>query len=464
MHFFVDFCFFALYNYIGIVLIFTECFLEQNKEVLFFMSKKKRAKNTGAQMTGADFGNTKNLNTTRKTMLTVLVSLLGALVWATAVFGTRSLTITVITVLSCVLFEFLYQLIMKKPVGVLDFSAVLTGMLIALGLPVTVELWMLPVAAFFAIVIVKQLFGGFGKNILNPALAAKVFLLFLPGYPEAFTRPGFPIAWSKITLAQTQTDAFTAATPLEYLHYDIIPDITIFDMIIGYHPGCIGEVSALFLTLGGLVLIIRKVITWHIPVSFISTVFVASLFVAVPDVSPITYATYQILSGGLFLGAIFMATDRCTSPDGKYKKLIFGVGCGLITVFIRFFALCPEDVSFAILIMNVLVWYFDRPHRHKAETKAETKVTNKKNRQSIPESSEEKAVYNETQASVYNNDLFIGLSDDDIQPGEDYLNTANNDFAFMLPIDEDMPEFYESDLPIDKKAVVKEKSKKGKKA
>ena len=304
----------------------------------------------------------KHRDTTRTIMITVMVALLPSLIWSIVTFGWRALTITAVSVFSCVLCEFLFQFIFKRPSTVLDFSAAVTGMLIALNLPVTIPLWLLPLAAFFAIIVVKQLFGGIGKNVVNPALAARVFLFSWTNHisGKAFSAPGSKVDTFRIMLSGEEIDAIATATPLGALKAGSLPETSIFDMFIGHIPGCIGEVSALLLLVGGLILLLRKVITWHIPVSFIATVYLVTLIFPAGNVNPFDFALYQILSGGLFIGAIFMATDYATSPVTGSGRVIFGVGCGLITVFIRYFGGYPEGVSFAILIMNLLVWYIDR--------------------------------------------------------------------------------------------------------
>lgn len=295
-------------------------------------------------------------------MITVMLALLPSLIWSIVTFGWRALTITAISIISCVLFEFLFQFIFKRQVTVLDFSATVTGILIAFNLPVTVPLWLLPLAAFFAIIIVKQLFGGIGKNVVNPALAARVFLFSWTNHisGKAFCAPGSNVHALKIMLSGAEVDAVTSATPLASLKAGALPETSVFDMFIGHMPGCIGEVSALLLLVGGLILLSKKIITWHIPVSFIATVYLITLIFPAGNVNPFDFALCEILSGGLFLGAIFMATDYATSPVTGSGRLIFGVGCGLITVFIRYYGGYPEGVSFAILIMNLLVWYIDR--------------------------------------------------------------------------------------------------------
>ncbi len=297
----------------------------------------------------------KNPDNTRALMLDVLIALTPALIWAVYVFGWRALTLTVVSVASCVLFEMWYQLIMRKPVTIGDFSAVVTGVLIAFNLPVTASLWIPVLGALFAIVLVKQLFGGIGKNIINPAIAARVFIFSswtkeISVIPEPFS------VWSATAVS---VDAVSAATPLAALKTGVIPEISLFDLLIGNCPGVIGEVSALLLAAGGLYLLIRHVISWHIPAAFIVSV-AAVTFLLPAHSNALQFMLYQILSGGLILGAFFMATDYATSPLTARGKLIYGAGCGLITVMIRYFGGYSEGVSFAIMIMNLLVWYLDR--------------------------------------------------------------------------------------------------------
>ena len=326
------------------------------------MNNNTTAKEFNGLLTVSPSPHLKHKDTTRSIMLTVIAALMPALIWSIVTFGWRSLTICVLSVFFCVLFEFLYQLLMKKPITVLDFSAAVTGLIIAFNLPVTVPLWLLPLAAFFAIIIVKQLFGGIGKNVVNPALAARVFLFSWTGHisGKAFSAPGAEVGAFKMLITGEEIDAIAAATPLATLKSGALPETGLFDMFIGHMAGCIGEVSALLLLAGGIILILKKVITWHIPVSFIATVYLVTLIFPAGGINPFDFALYQILSGGLFLGAIFMATDYATSPVTNSGRIVFGIGCGLITVFIRYFGGYPEGVTFAILIMNLLVWYIDR--------------------------------------------------------------------------------------------------------
>ncbi len=295
-------------------------------------------------------------DTTRTVMLDVCIALLPALIWGVYIFGARVLMLTAISVIFAVLAEVGYEKLIDKPITVLDFSAVVTGLLLALNLPVSVPLWIPAVGAVFAIVVVKQLFGGIGKNFVNPALAARVFLFAWPELMNTFTAPTEKLSAFAIDVP----DVVASATPLASLKTGAFPgNASLFNAIIGYEGGSIGEISALLLTAGFIYLLARRIITWHIPVAYIGTVFALALIF--PKGAPaLDFALWEIFSGGLFLGAIFMATDYATSPITKRGRLIYGVGCGALTVFIRYFGGYPEGVSFSILIMNLLVWYIDR--------------------------------------------------------------------------------------------------------
>ena len=299
--------------------------------------------------------------TTRRIMLKVIVALLPAAIWGVYAFGMRAAAILVLATASAVLFEFAAQKVMKRKVTVADCSAAVTGLLIGMNLPAAVPLWLPVVASFFAIVVVKQLFGGIGKNIVNPALAARVFVFVAWSSlmsKSAFV--GFGDRISSLAITLSETDAVSSATPLAALKDGAFPEgKTYFDLFLGNIGGSIGEISALLLILGGLYLIFSKVITWHIPVAYIGTVAVLTL--AFPKAEArLDYMLFELFAGGLMLGAIFMATDYATSPVTPKGRLIYGVGCGLITVFIRVFGGYVEGVSFAILIMNLLAWYIDK--------------------------------------------------------------------------------------------------------
>ncbi len=293
----------------------------------------------------------------RSVMLDVCIALLPALIWGIYIFGWRVLTITAIAILFAVASEYLYQRLMKLPSRVLDCSCIVTGLLLALNLPVSVPLWMPAIGSVFAIIVVKQLFGGIGRNFVNPALAARVFLFAWPSHMSTFPVPDAKLPF--FSFSPAEADIVAGATSMASLKHGALPSTTLFNAIIGYEGGCIGEVSALLLTAGFIYLLFRKVITWHIPVFYIGTVLVVTFLFAQHSL-PYDFALYEIFSGGLFLGAIFMATDYATSPVTKTGRIIYAIGCGLLTVFIRYFGGYPEGVSFAILIMNLFVWYLDR--------------------------------------------------------------------------------------------------------
>lgn len=294
-------------------------------------------------------------NSTRKIMLEVIIALLPALIFSVYTFGLRVITIVAVSVTCAVLSEYFFEKLLKKPITVSDFSAALTGLLLAMNLPVSVPLWLPALGAIFAIVIVKQLFGGLGKNIVNPALAARVFLVM--SFADDMTNFTLPAKSGLFTLS---ADALATATPLSTLKTGGVANISAFDLILGNKAGCIGEVSCFLLIVGGIFLILRKDITWHIPISFIGTVFIITMLLPKTAGMSYEYCLQQVFSGGLILGAFFMATDYVTSPLTSKGRIIYGIGCGLITVFIRYFGGFNEGVSFAILIMNLMVYYIDR--------------------------------------------------------------------------------------------------------
>ena len=295
--------------------------------------------------------------TTGRIMLKVIAALLPSAIWGVYAFGTRAAAILVLSTVSAILFEFLCQKIMRRPVTVSDCSAALTGLLLGMNLAPAVPLWLPVVGSFFAIVVVKQLFGGIGKNIVNPALAARVFLFAWPQRMGEFF--GFGTRINSLAINYEMTDAVSAATPLSSLKAGALPEESFFDMFLGNTAGCIGEVSALLLIIGGLYLIFSKVITWHIPVSYIGTVALLCLIFPKNDMR-FEFMLCEIAAGGLMIAAFFMATDYTTSPVTPKGRLIYGVGCGVLTVFIRYFGGYPEGVSFSILIMNLLTWYIDK--------------------------------------------------------------------------------------------------------
>lgn len=294
-------------------------------------------------------------DTTKVLMSDVIVALIPLLIWGTYVYGLRVLTVTAISIISCVVFEALFNIILKKKVPVGDLSAVVSGLLLAFNLPATIPLWIPVVGALFAMVIVKGLFGGLGKNFMNPVLAARVFLF--GSWPSHMTNYSAPL---ERLSAFGKVDTVSSATSLTVLKNGALPEESTFELFIGNMSGCIGEISALLILAGGVYLIVRKVITWHIPVSFIGTVAILTFAFAPDGISNFGFMLAELFSGGLMLGAVFMATDYVTSPVTAKGRIIYGIGCGALSVFIRFFGGYPEGVSFAILIMNLFVWYLDR--------------------------------------------------------------------------------------------------------
>lgn len=281
---------------------------------------------------------------TSRIMLDVVLALLPALLVGTFVLGVRSLLVTVISVACAVAAEWIYSLVTRTRNTIVDGSAVVTGLLLALTLPHTVPLWMPAVGSVFAIVIVKALCGGLGQNIFNPALAARAFLMLI--CPVGLTR-------------YAGLDGVSSATPLHHMVMPALPEESILDMFLGNCPGSIGEISALALLAGGVYLVCRKVISPRIPAAYLGTVAVLTLVFFKAD-APVAWMLYSLFSGGVMLGAIFMATDYATSPATSMGQIIYGIGCGVLTVVFRYFGLYPEGVTYAILLMNALVWVIDR--------------------------------------------------------------------------------------------------------
>ena len=293
--------------------------------------------------------------TTQTIMRDVLIALAPALVGSVYFFGFRALLVTLVSVASCVFFEWAYCRITKKHCKTYDLSACVTGVLLAFVCPVTIPYWTIVIGAFFAIVPVKMLFGGLGKNVVNPALAGRAFLFSYPAIMSTWVKVGFENAASLGSTA----DVVTAATPLASMHQGILCEASVADLFLGNVGGCLGETSALLLLIGFVYLLVRKVITARIPVAYIGTVAVLT-FLFPQGNNAISWMLAQVLSGGLMLGAIFMATDYVTSPVTKLGQIIYGIGCGIITVVIRYFGGYNEGVSYAILCMNLCVVLLDR--------------------------------------------------------------------------------------------------------
>lgn len=295
-------------------------------------------------------------DTTRGIMLDVIIAMVPALIVSVILFGPRTLLVTLVSVIFCVLFEYLSRKAMKRGNTVGDLSAVVTGMLLAFNLPSTMPLWMVIIGDAVAIIVVKQFFGGIGQNFVNPALVGRIVLM--ASFPVAISDFQAPFAWKLGTV-----DAVTSATPLAqftsiYSAENIKTAInasdlpTIYNMFLGVRGGCLGETCAAALLLGFLYLLVRRVISPAIPLTYIGTVAVIMLFAGKGN---LMFVGYQLLAGGLLLGAVFMATDYTTCPVSFKGKILYAVGCGVITSLIRIFGSLPEGVSFSIILMNILV-------------------------------------------------------------------------------------------------------------
>ena len=298
----------------------------------------------------------RSVENTRSIMLDVIIAMLPALFWAIYNFGFKALLSVVVSVVACLFWEWLYRKLLKKPQSIGDLSAVVTGMLLSFVCPVDLPWWVIIIGAFFSIVVVKQLYGGIGCNFLNPALAGRAFLL--ASYATAMTTWAIPKIRPDVTSAATPMAIMKEGT--EEAFTTLMSNYSIGDMFIGKVGGSLGEVSALCLLVGGIYLLIRKVISWQIPVAYIGTVAILTLIAAPAGIDNVQYMLYNVFGGGLMLGAIFMATDYATSPVTKPGQLIFGIGCGLLTCFIRRFGSYPEGVCYSILIMNCTTWLLDK--------------------------------------------------------------------------------------------------------
>ena len=283
---------------------------------------------------------------TNRIMLDVVLALMPALAVGTWIMGPRALVVTLVSVVTALASEYLFSVVTKTRNTVVDGSALVTGVLLAMTLPVTVPYWLVVLGSAFAILVVKALCGGLGQNIFNPALSARALMVLV--YPVGIVRyfePG--------------VDGVTAATPLHHMVMPALPTQSAWAMFFGRCPGSIGEISAAALLLGGAYMVYRKVISVRIPAAYLGTVAVLTLVFHKTD-EPVMWMLYSLFSGGVMLGAIFMATDYSTSPATPVGQLIYGVGCGALTVFFRYFGLYPEGVTYAILIMNGFAWILDR--------------------------------------------------------------------------------------------------------
>ena len=281
---------------------------------------------------------------TRRIMADVMIALTPALAVGVGRFGMDALILTLVCMASAVAAEWVYGKLTKSRNTTVDGSALVTGLLLAMTLSHTCPLWLGAAGSVFAIVFVKCLCGGLGQNIFNPALAARAAMMVV--YPVGLTR-------------YMDIDGVTAATPLHHMVMPALPEETLAQMFLGNCPGSIGEISALALLVGGAYLVYRKVISLRIPVAYLGTLAVLTLVFSKTD-APIDWMLYSLCSGGVMLGAIFMATDYATSPATPMGQIVYGIGCGALTVLFRYFGLFPEGVTYAILLMNAFVWFIDR--------------------------------------------------------------------------------------------------------
>ena len=285
--------------------------------------------------------------TTQSIMRDVLIALTPAWIASVVLFGLRALLNIVLCVGVCLLSEFLFNLITKKKQTISDLSACVTGLLLALSLPAGAGVWPCIVGSVFAIIVVKCLFGGIGCNFANPAVTARVLLL------SSF---GMTVGGGTATVFQ-DAELVAGATPLVSINAGITENLpSILEMLVGNRAGAVGETCIIALVLGGIYLIVRKVINWETPAVLLGTVFILSLIIK----QDISVALYEILGGGVVLGAFFMATDYSTTPINKLGKIVFAFGCGVLTIIFRFFSSMPEGISYAILIMNILSPYVEK--------------------------------------------------------------------------------------------------------
>lgn len=284
---------------------------------------------------------------TQQIMLDVVIALLPALLAGTMIFGMRALLVTLVCVAAAVAAEWVCGMILYHRNTVKDLSSVVTGLLLALTLPATVPYWLAAIGSVFAIVVVKGLCGGLGKNVFNPALGARAFMmLFWPVHLVRYIAPG-------------SVDGVASATPLHHMVMPALPEESLGQMFMGNIGGTIGEVCTLALLVGGIYLIVKGIISVRIPASYLGTVAVLTLIFSKGD-NAVLWMLYSLLGGGVVLGALFMATDYATSPVTPKGQIIYGIGCGVLTVIFRYFGLFPEGVTYAILLMNACAWAIDR--------------------------------------------------------------------------------------------------------
>lgn len=293
-------------------------------------------------------------NRTKRIMLDVLIALLPTVIMSVVCFGVRAILIEAVCIGAALVGEWLWRQMTKQHNTLMDGSAIVTGLLLAFTLPVSVPWWVAAIGSLFAVIVVKGMCGGLGQNMFNPALAARAFLLAV--WPVHITR--FVASGSSMTISMT-ADVVSSPTPLHEMQMQALPHSSLLEMLIGSVGGCIGEVSALALLAGGVYLVVRKVISPRIPLAYIGSVAVLTLIFSKGD-SSVLWMIYSLLEGGVLLGAIFMATDYATSPVNPKGQIFYGIGAGILTVFFRYTGLFPEGVTYAILLMNAAVWLIDQ--------------------------------------------------------------------------------------------------------
>ncbi len=314
--------------------------MNHSEETVNISGKKRTAFSLPELLHVSPAPHMRRLDTVRSIMFDVIIALIPALAFAVYFFGMRALAIVMISVVTAVASEGVYQIIRKKAIRITDLSAVVTGLILGLMMPSGVALWVPAVGSIFAIIIVKQFFGGLGKNIVNPAIAARVFLSLC--WPQQM-----------VSYMNNAGDIVSSATPLVQMKAGETPSVSLFNLVVGNTQGAIGEVSAIALGAGFVYLFFRRVVSWQIPVTFVGTVAVLSIISPITGEANAVY--YQLVSGGLLFAALFCANDYTTVPVTRGGKILFGIGCGLITFFIRNYCAYPEGCAYAILLMNLLV-------------------------------------------------------------------------------------------------------------
>ena len=297
---------------------------------------------------------------TDKIMKDVIIALLPTTIAGIIFFGMRALLVVLVSVVSAMIGEAVWRLITRKEVTIMDGSAAVTGLLLALTLPASVPFWVAAVGSLFAVIVAKGICGGLGQNTFNPALAGRALLILVcPVYLTRYLEAG-----TKLSLS-VPVDAVAGATPLHDMVMGELPEVSLMNMFIGKIGGCIGEVSAAALLLGGAYLVYKKVISLRIPAAYLGTIAVLTLIFAKGE-SPVEWMLYSILGGGAILGGLFMLTDYASSPVTPSGQIVYGIGAGILTVLFRYKGLFPEGVTYAILLMNALAWFIDehtRPRR-----------------------------------------------------------------------------------------------------